>query len=283
MFRWRLFLLLLLNCLTGSCLNLNSSLIFVLFSWLYIAHQSEVKITSFVSINRINFLLLNWNSDMLLYMAKMLLKLPKLLLVKLKSLTSREQGSCNFWLIANSTFNKGEYAIHPLCSGPENCLLHLMKQIYLMKPFLRFLVSDDLGISLPVVSSRINLKHNIWFVITWFVKDWSWVYSTSGSEELWAWALVHISGTLCILKTLDYFLDCSIVSSVIPVFKSVEERAIVKNYSPGSLLSEFNKIFRTLVNKVFIPKLFLRFSSTMLKKNFRHFWARVDYLHEVRC
>lgn len=170
MFRWRLFLLLLLNCLTGSCLNLNSSLIFVLFSWLYIAHQSEVKITSFVSINRINFLLLNWNSDMLLYMAKVLLKLPKLLLVKLKSLTSREQGSCK--------------------------ALHLMKQIYLMKPFLRFLVSDDLGISLLVVSSRINLKHNIWFVITWFVKDWSWVYSTSGSEELWAWALLHTSWIL---------------------------------------------------------------------------------------
>lgn len=68
---------------------------------------------------------------------------------------------------------------------------------------------------------------------------------------------------------------------MIHVFKSVEERAIVKNYSSVSLFSEFNKIFGILVNKVFIPKLFWRFNSTMLKKNFRHFWTRVDYLHEV--
>ena len=42
------------------------------------------------------------------------------------------------------------------------CLLHLIKQNYLLKTFPRTLILDESGISLPVFPSRTNLKlHNI--------------------------------------------------------------------------------------------------------------------------
>ena len=42
------------------------------------------------------------------------------------------------------------------------CLLHLIKQNYLLKTFLKNSNLDDSGISLPVFPSRTNLKlHNI--------------------------------------------------------------------------------------------------------------------------
>ena len=44
------------------------------------------------------------------------------------------------------------------------------------------------------------------------------------------------------------FPDCWKVSSVVPVFKTVEERSKAKNYRPASLLSAASKVFGKLVN-----------------------------------
>ena len=44
------------------------------------------------------------------------------------------------------------------------------------------------------------------------------------------------------------FQDCWKVSSVIPVFKNVEERSTAKDYHPVSLLSVVSKVFEVLVN-----------------------------------
>ena len=43
------------------------------------------------------------------------------------------------------------------------------------------------------------------------------------------------------------FPDCWKVSSVVPVFKNVEERATAKNYHPVSLLSLVSKVFEKLL------------------------------------
>ena len=44
------------------------------------------------------------------------------------------------------------------------------------------------------------------------------------------------------------FPDCWKVSSVVPVFKNVEERSTAKNYRPVSLLSVVSKVFEKLEN-----------------------------------
>ena len=44
------------------------------------------------------------------------------------------------------------------------------------------------------------------------------------------------------------FSDYWKVSSVVPVFKNVEERSTAKNYRPVSLLSVVSKVFEKLVN-----------------------------------
>ena len=66
---------------------------------------------------------------------------------------------------------------------------------------------DDSGISLPVFLSNANLKlHNICVTPKmvkkghnepWFIKGiWSWLYSSGGSKELWAWIFINTSWTL---------------------------------------------------------------------------------------
>ena len=44
------------------------------------------------------------------------------------------------------------------------------------------------------------------------------------------------------------FPGCWKASSVVPVFKNVEERSTAKNYRPVSLLSVIGKVFEKLVN-----------------------------------
>ena len=50
----------------------------------------------------------------------------------------------------------------------------------------------------------------------------------------------------CLKKSC--FPDCWKVSSVVPVFKNVEERSPAKNYRPVSLLYVISKVFEKLVN-----------------------------------
>ena len=137
------------------------------------------------------------------------------------------------------------------------CLLHLIKQNYLLKTFPR--TFDDSGISLPVFPSRTNLKlHNV-SITPKMVKN---VITNLDSSKA--------SGPDCIpvvvLKNcepeLSYILaklfnkclkescfpDCWKVYSVVPVFKNVGERSTAKNYHPVSLLSVVSKIFEKFVN-----------------------------------
>ena len=51
------------------------------------------------------------------------------------------------------------------------------------------------------------------------------------------------------------FPDCWKVSSVLPVFKNVGERATAKNYRPVSLLSVVSKVFEKHVNNRIVDKL----------------------------
>ena len=79
-----------------------------------------------------------------------------------ESITIQKLGSQDFWQIANSVLNEGKSAIPPLF----NCLEVLSPASDKAKLFARNFSDDsnldDLGISLPVLPSRTNLKlHNI--------------------------------------------------------------------------------------------------------------------------
>ena len=76
-----------------------------------------------------------------------------------ESITSQKLGSWDFWQIANSVPNKGKSAIRLLFNGPEVLSCASDKAKLFAENFSDL---DDLGISLPVLPSRTNLKlHNI--------------------------------------------------------------------------------------------------------------------------
>ena len=118
---------------------------------------------------------------------------------------------------------------------------------------------DDSGVLLPVLPSRTNLKlHNI-SVTPNMVKKVIMNFGLSkasgpdcvpvvvlenGDPEL-SYILAKLFNKL--LKE-PCFPDCWKVSSVVPVFKNVEERSTAKNYRPVSLLSVVSKVFQKLVN-----------------------------------
>ena len=112
--------------------------------------------------------------------------------------------------------------------------------------------------ALPGFPSRTNLKlHNISVTPEmvnkghnklWFIKGiWSWLYSSGGSKELWAWTFTLTNRTMCLRESC--FPDWWKVSSVVSLFKNVRERSATKNYWPVSLLSLVSKVFEKLVNK----------------------------------
>ena len=144
------------------------------------------------------------------------------------------------------------------------CLLPLIKQNCFLKTFLRTL--DDSGISLPVVSSRTNLKlHNI-SVTSMMVKkvimnlDLS---KASGPDSIPVVVLRNCEPEFSyILSELfnkclkeSCFPDSWKVSSVVPVFKNVGERSTAKNYHPVSLLSVVSEVFEKLVNNRIVDHL----------------------------
>ena len=76
--------------------------------------------------------------------------------------TSQKLGSRISWRIANSVLNKGKSAIPLLFNGPEVLSSASDKAKLLAENFSKNSNLDDSGISLPVFSSRTNLKlHNI--------------------------------------------------------------------------------------------------------------------------
>ena len=165
-----------------------------------------------------------------------------------ESITSEKLGSRDFWPIANSVLNKGKSAIPPLFNGRECCLLHLIKQNYLLKIFSKNSNLDDSGISLPVFPSRTNLKlHNISITPKMVKKVITNLDSSKASgpncipvvvlkncEPALSYILAKLFNK-CLKESC--FPDCWEVSSVVPVFKNVGERSTAKNYRPVSLFS----------------------------------------------
>ena len=79
-----------------------------------------------------------------------------------QDITSQKLGSRISWRIANSVLNKGKSAIPLLFNGPEVLSSASDKAKLLAENFSKNSNLDDSGISLPVFSSRTNLKlHNI--------------------------------------------------------------------------------------------------------------------------
>ena len=75
-----------------------------------------------------------------------------------ESITSQRLGCRYFWRIANSVLSKGKSAIPPLFNGPEVLSSASDKAKLFAKNFSKNSNLDDSGISLPVFSTRTNLK-----------------------------------------------------------------------------------------------------------------------------
>ena len=146
------------------------------------------------------------------------------------------------------------------------CLLHLIKQNYLLKNFSKNSNLDDSGISLPVFPSRTNLKlHNISITAKMVKKIITNLDSSkaSGPDCIPVVVLKNCEPELSYIlaKLLNEclkescFPDCWKVSSVVPVFKNVGERSTAKNYRPVSLLSVVSTVFEKLVNNRIVDHL----------------------------
>ena len=183
-----------------------------------------------------------------------------------ESITSQNLGSLDFWRIANSVLNKGKSAIPPLFNGPEVLSSASDKAKLFAENFSLKSNFDDWGVSLPIFPSKTNLKlHNISVTPKMVRKvvmnlDLS---KASGPNCIPVVVLKNCELELSyILAELfnkclkeSCFLDCWIVSSVVPVFKNVGERSTAKSYCPVSLLSVVCKVFEKLLNNRIIDHL----------------------------
>ena len=101
---------------------------------------------------------------------------------KIESITSQKLGSQDYWQIANSVLNKGESAIPPVFNGPEVLPSTSDKAKLFAKNFSNNSNLDELGIALPVFSSRTNLKlHNIFITSKMVKKIITNLHSSKGS------------------------------------------------------------------------------------------------------
>ena len=71
--------------------------------------------------------------------------------------------------------------------------------------------------------------------------------SSGGFEPVWELSYIPAELFKMFLKE-SYFPDCSVVSSVVPVFKNVWERSTTKNYHLVSLHSVNSEIFEKPLN-----------------------------------
>ena len=125
---------------------------------------------------------------------------------------------------------------------------------------------DDSGISLPVFSSRTNLKqHNI-SITPKLVKEVITNLDLSKASGPDCIPVVVVKNCepelLSILAELfniclkeSCFPDFWKVSLVVPVLKNIEEKSTAKNYCPVSLLSVVSKVFEKLVNNRIVDHL----------------------------
>ena len=95
--------------------------------------------------------------------AKRLLRLPNLrMVIKQESIISQKLGSKDFGQIASSVLNKGKFVILPPLNSLEVLSSASDKAKLFARNFSNNFNLDDSGISLPVFSSRTNLKlHSI--------------------------------------------------------------------------------------------------------------------------
>ena len=90
--------------------------------------------------------------------------------------------------------------------------------------------------------------------------------------------LSYILGELfniCLKKSC--FPNCWMVSTVVPVFKNVEERSPSKNHGPVSLLSVVSKVFEKLVNNRIVDDLEKHDLFSDFQYGFRSSRSTADY------
>ena len=157
-----------------------------------------------------------------------------------ESITSQKIGCRDFWQIANSVLNKGKYAIPPLFNGLEVLSSASDKAKLFPENFSVNSNLDDSGISLPVFSSRNNLKLHKISVTQKMVRkvvmnlDLS---KASGPDCIPVVVLKNCEPELSYILAelfneclkLSCFPDCWKVSFLVLVFKNVGERSTAKN------------------------------------------------------
>ena len=183
-----------------------------------------------------------------------------------ESITSQKLGSRDIWWIANSVLNKGKSAIPPLFNGPEVLSSASDKAKLFAENFSLNSNLDNSGVSLPVFSSRTNLKlHNISVTPKMVRKvvmnldlskasgpDCIQVVVLKNCEPELSYILAELFNK-CLKESC--FPDCWKVSSVVPAFKNVGERSTAKNYRSVSLFSVVSKVFEKLVNNRIVDHL----------------------------
>ena len=192
------------------------------------------------------------------------LKLPNLcMLVKQRSPSlPRNFDSQSFQQIANSVLSKGKSAIRPLFNNPEL----LPSASDKAKLFAKNSNLDESSISLPVFPFRTYLKLCNISVTPKMVKK---VITKLDSSKAYGPECIPVvvpknceSERFYILAEIfnkcledSCFPDCWKVSSVVPIFKSVGERAAANNYHLVSLLSVVSKVLEKIVNKIIFDHL----------------------------
>ena len=157
-----------------------------------------------------------------------------------KSITSQKLDSWDFWQIPSSVLNKGKSAIPPLFNDPD-VLSSASDQVNLFpENFSKNSNLDDSGISLPVFPARTNLKlHNISLTPKMVKKIITNLHlsKSSGPGCIPVVVLRNCEPELSYIpaelfnKCLNEssFLDCWMVSLLVPVFKNVGEKSTAKN------------------------------------------------------
>ena len=179
-----------------------------------------------------------------------------------ESITAQKLGSQDFWRITNSVHSKSKSAIPPLFNFLEVSSSASDKAKLFAKPFSKNSNLDDLGISLPVYSSRTSLKlHNLSVTPKMVKKVITSLHSSKSSvpdcipvvvlknrKPERSYILAELF-SMCLKESC--FPDCWKVSSMVPVFKNIGERYTAKNCRPVSLLSVVSKVFAKLaINRI---------------------------------
>ena len=168
--------------------------------------------------------------------------------------------------MANSVLKKGKSPIPPLLYSPKMLSSRSDKAKSFSKSYSNNSNLEDSGISLPVFSSRINLKlHNISVTSRTINKVVTNLDSSnaSGTDYIPVVVLENCESQLSYILTELFnmclkefcFPDCWKVSSVVPVFRNVGERSTPKNYRPVSLLSVVSKVSEKFVNNKIVDHL----------------------------